>query len=711
MNAIRRKQSHRLAAAGFAGVLAVVLAPALSAQQFFTNGDSLPAYIHSSGAGSRVDVRADSSHDGSGWTVVFRRSLQTGDPDHDIQFVPGGVYSFQVTTWDNAGGGAHDLADQGIVYTMTIPMTPDDLEFSALPLVLSELSGEYLASGEVEITVAWDDETRDDQRKRWSFDGSDWAQSSDNEDRVAFIWDMQNDGFATAGTCMMMCHPPLMYTAPRTRVDTWHHKATRTAPSGFSDDKWWDDGAGGTASGRHSDPGVAAYADNTAAGHPRYQSTKQYGPPTTFLMEGPAGMREAMPFSYGIWAEGDSLPAYVHRRGAGSRADVSTEASHDGSAWSVTFRRKLDTGDATGDIAFAAGGMYSFQVATFDNTGGSGHDTSNAGMVYGMTIPTEPGDLVFSAVPSSLSSLSGRLLSSDEIELTATWLDATRNEARKQWQFLSGKWMQSGDNEDRLAIIWDNQNDGFVSAGTCMTMCHVPLMYTSPGTIVDTWHFKASRTGPAGFTDDKWWDDGDLGTGSGRRSDAGMSVYMDNDEVFGHPEFMSTAGPSTSSLFLAMLPAAPGWAQTAVFGLRDGLATKGKLKVNTKLAGKDAVLLSGSFSAEDAPLLADGLRGTFEVGTFSLPFVMTAKGKSEKDTTIKIMLKTGKKGGRWSASLKNVDLRDALAIADETVPKPGSSLSIEWNLTLNNGWALKGPSTLTYVAKAGKGGKGKLVSP
>jgi hypothetical protein len=60
---------------------------------------------------------------------------------------------------------------------MEIPAAPGPLVFSGTPGIFEVLTGEYLASGEVQITVQWADETKNDQRKRWVFDGSDWSQS------------------------------------------------------------------------------------------------------------------------------------------------------------------------------------------------------------------------------------------------------------------------------------------------------------------------------------------------------------------------------------------------------------------------------------------------------------------------------------------------------------------------------------------------------
>jgi len=532
------------------------------AEAVFSSGDTVPFYVHGTGAGSRVDVRTDGTHDGSSWNVVFQRSLQTGDSVGDVQFVAGGSYDFQVTTWDNSGGISHDVAEAAIIRTMTIPLTPGPLVFSGTPTIFSSLSGSYLASEIIEITVVWADVTKNDQRKRWSFDGSTWAQSSDNEDRVAFIWDMQNDSFATTGTCQGMCHPPFMYTAEGT-VDTWHWKATRTNPAGYADDKWWDDGVGGTVNGRLSDPGQKPYVDNIDGDGPKFQAETDPGSNATFLVTVPDGMKEAVAWTDGAWQSGDVLPGYVMRRGAGSRVDVFTTGTHNGTQWTAIFRRKLDTGDTEGDILFELGQVYDFQVTTWNNSGGISHDMSDGGNVHTMTIPLTPGPLVFSATPSILTSLSGELLSSEEIEITANWSDATRNDARKQWQFDGSTWTQSPDNEDRIAFIWDMQLDGFVTTGTCQGMCHPPFMYTAAGA-VDTWHWKAARTGPAGFTDDKWWDDGLGGTANGRIADVGTSAFFDNLNNGGVPSFGGVAGPGNSAPFLLELAAAAGWSRSVL---------------------------------------------------------------------------------------------------------------------------------------------------
>jgi hypothetical protein len=104
-----------------------------------------------------------------------------------------------------------------------------------------------------------------------------------------------------------------------------------------------------------------------------------------------------------------------------------------------------------------------------------------------------------------------------------------------------------------------------------MAMCHPPdKMYTAPGTKVDTWQWKATRTASTWFTDDKYWDDGAGGTASGRHSDSGTSVYMDNAANGEAPSFMSSAGPGTSAQWLFTHAAAAGWSRAVDFNA-DGV--------------------------------------------------------------------------------------------------------------------------------------------
>ncbi|MFQ5887704.1 MAG: ethylbenzene dehydrogenase-related protein, partial [Candidatus Hydrothermarchaeales archaeon] len=69
-------------------------------------------------------------------------------------------------------------------------------------------------------------------------------------------------------------------------------------------------------------------------------------------------------------------------------------------------------------------------------------------------------------------------------------------------------WLKSED-EDRFAIFWniDDSIRGF-NIGGCAMLCHGDRMRTNaPDEKGDIWHWKASRTNPVGYADDKWMDD------------------------------------------------------------------------------------------------------------------------------------------------------------------------------------------------------------
>ncbi|MHA1926250.1 MAG: hypothetical protein ACW974_10075, partial [Candidatus Thorarchaeota archaeon] len=79
------------------------------------------------------------------------------------------------------------------------------------------------------------------------------------------------------------------------------------------------------------------------------------------------------------WTNGaNSTPIadYVHGYNStvptGSRGDVLSSSSHNGTAWHVEFMRALDTGNSADDIAFD-GSPIPFFVAVHNNSGGSNH--------------------------------------------------------------------------------------------------------------------------------------------------------------------------------------------------------------------------------------------------------------------------------------------------------------------------------------------------
>jgi PAS domain S-box-containing protein len=96
------------------------------------------------------------------------------------------------------------------------------------------------------------------------------------------------------------------------------------------------------------------------------------------------------------------------------------------------------------------------------------------------------------------------------IYLYASWADPTESVTKGLWTFDSatGNWSSSGD-EDRFSIFWNIEDSiaGF-NIGGCAMLCHGDRMHTNaPHEKADIWHWKASRTNPMGYADDKWMDD------------------------------------------------------------------------------------------------------------------------------------------------------------------------------------------------------------
>jgi PAS domain S-box-containing protein len=99
------------------------------------------------------------------------------------------------------------------------------------------------------------------------------------------------------------------------------------------------------------------------------------------------------------------------------------------------------------------------------------------------------------------------LYDAEYIYIYARWQDAAENASKGIWTYnaTTGRWTTS-ENEDRIAFMW-NINDsirGFNIAG-CIITCHGDRKHTEhPDEEADIWHWKASRTNPAGYCDDQF---------------------------------------------------------------------------------------------------------------------------------------------------------------------------------------------------------------
>jgi hypothetical protein len=100
-----------------------------------------------------------------------------------------------------------------------------------------------------------------------------------------------------------------------------------------------------------------------------------------------------------------------------------------------------------------------------------------------------------------------------DLILAARWPDAREDVEKAMWEMgKDGRWHVLGakrageaGNEDRVMIFWDVDIPGFKKEG-CLITCHPAVSASkyleSPG-LGDTWHWKAARSNPVGYCDDK----------------------------------------------------------------------------------------------------------------------------------------------------------------------------------------------------------------
>ncbi len=147
--------------------------------------------------------------------------------------------------------------------------------------------------------------------------------------------------------------------------------------------------------------------------------------------------------------------------------------------------------------------------------------------------------------------------SASDVYMLLEWADETMSIDKKMWSLDGSEWSQTG-NEDRFAILWniDDSIAQFNTAG-CTVVCHTKMSTNSAAEFGDMWHWKAARSNPVGYVDDKYLNNtGDADDG-GRHGDGGDSTYSDNKDEDGNgaPDYAwaSTApsAPSAVSVDLA----------------------------------------------------------------------------------------------------------------------------------------------------------------
>lgn len=147
------------------------------------------------------------------------------------------------------------------------------------------------------------------------------------------------------------------------------------------------------------------------------------------------------------------------------------------------------------------------------------------------------------------------------IVMRVEWEDATESAMKSAWTWDGESFEKSG-GEDRLMLAWPiTTNPEFASKG-CGLACHNEdddqdnwwMGADDEDTRYDAWHWKASRTNPLGYADDKWWgaqtEPEAYGKGSrhGDAKDSGGYADNHNEEGTG-PLYMHGTDLSSPLLF------------------------------------------------------------------------------------------------------------------------------------------------------------------
>jgi hypothetical protein len=227
----------------------------------------------------------------------------------------------------------------------------------------------------------WADVTESVLKNSWTWDGSAFSKSGD-EDRIMFVWPMGNNAeFASQG-CATACHNTsensdewwMGSDSEDVRYDAWQWKAARTNPAGYVDDKWWGTQEDPTdvESSRHGDSkDSGGYADNRNEDKtaPIFLSSK--GNDVQFIFSG-----EEVELDTASLQTGAVIPGYVLTKPVGSRGDIETQGTWTDGKWVVVIRRPLNT-EHDDDVVYTPSKPMPFGLAVVDSGGGINHTISS----------------------------------------------------------------------------------------------------------------------------------------------------------------------------------------------------------------------------------------------------------------------------------------------------------------------------------------------
>ncbi|MEE9151210.1 MAG: ethylbenzene dehydrogenase-related protein, partial [Thermoplasmata archaeon] len=235
------------------------------------------------------------------------------------------------------------------------------------------------------IHATWPDPTKSVEKKMWTFNGSKWSRSED-EDRFAIFWNIDDSvrGFNIGG-CAMLCHGDRMHAnSPDEKADSWHWKASRTDPAGYADDKFlnetvvpYESGPLGTTiewTGRHSDAKIGGgYRPNInedKTGPKYYEPNPSDLDDATFIFQSEIDKGEAIEITdETTFTWGGTVPGFILEKPVGSRGDIIAKGVWRDGVWNLELKRKLNTGHED-DVHFDIAQTYRFGIAVMDNAGG-----------------------------------------------------------------------------------------------------------------------------------------------------------------------------------------------------------------------------------------------------------------------------------------------------------------------------------------------------
>ncbi|MFQ5897622.1 MAG: ethylbenzene dehydrogenase-related protein [Candidatus Methylomirabilia bacterium] len=245
----------------------------------------------------------------------------------------------------------------------------------------------------VYFLVRWQDETQNLFFQPWEYDGEEWVQSDEEDDRLAFAWNISSPAFPAAG-CYGLCHvskepevdgatPNDMWTnQPGEKVDLWDWSSGVTNPLGYARDFAIDcidfkefvvahpdrkttgrrpDGEV-EAKGRLMLPNVNVMDDGPQfAPLPRERAQGPF-----IIVRGPGSVldTEGLEFKKGDRVTGIVLPGKIP---ADLRGHLTAKGIHRKGRWVLEIKRPLVTGEPD-DVQFEVGKQYHFGIAVFDRT-------------------------------------------------------------------------------------------------------------------------------------------------------------------------------------------------------------------------------------------------------------------------------------------------------------------------------------------------------